>query len=172
MADADTRRWLGGQTSAAFLRRFWHEDALLVPAAIPDFSSFITRNELFALAARDDVSSRLVRQVRGHYTLEDGPFRVADLKGLPARQWTLLVQGVNLHSDAADTLLSRFAFIPFARLDDLMVSYAAPGGRAVPHSDSYDLFLLQARVRRRGPHGRRLPLRLRPHPRLWAPGRL
>ncbi len=161
MADADTRRWLGGQTSAAFLRRFWHEDALLVPAAIPDFSSFITRNELFALAARDDVSSRLVRQVRGHYTLDDGPFRVADLKGLPARQWTLLVQGVNLHSDAADTLLRRFAFIPFARLDDLMVSYAAPGGGVGPHYDSYDVFLLQALGRRRWRYGRQDDLRLR-----------
>ena len=64
-------------------------------------------------------------------------------KALPARGWTLLVQGVNLHSAPADALLRRFSFLPYARLDDLMVSYAAPGGGVGPHFDSYDVFLLQ-----------------------------
>ena len=68
---------------------------------------------------------------------------------MPARDWTLLVQGVNLHVAAADALLRRFAFIPYARLDDLMVSYAAPGGGVGPHVDSYDVFLLQGEGRRR-----------------------
>ena len=77
------------------------------------------------------------------YSLAHGPFRKADFRALPARDWTLLVQGVNLHSDAADALLRRFAFVPYARLDDLMVSYAAPGGGVGPHFDSYDVFLLQ-----------------------------
>jgi 50S ribosomal protein L16 3-hydroxylase len=161
MAGAIAQRWLGNQTSAAFLRRFWHKDALLVRAAMSDFASFLTRSKLFALAARDDVSSRLVRRVRGHYTLNDGPFRIAELERLPARNWTLLVQGVNLHNDTADTLLRRFAFIPFARLDDLMVSYAAPGGGVGPHYDSYDVFLLQALGRRRWRYGRQDDLRLR-----------
>jgi 50S ribosomal protein L16 3-hydroxylase len=71
------------------------------------------------------------------------------LKSLPARDWTLLVQGVNLHVAAADALLRRFAFIPYARLDDVMVSYAAPGGGVGPHVDSYDVFLLQGQGRRR-----------------------
>jgi 50S ribosomal protein L16 3-hydroxylase len=71
------------------------------------------------------------------------------LKSLPARDWTLLVQGVNLHVAAADALLRRFAFIPYARLDDVMVSYAAPGGGVGPHVDSYDVFLLQGKGRRR-----------------------
>jgi 50S ribosomal protein L16 3-hydroxylase len=162
MADVDTRRLLGGRTSAAFMHRYWHEDALLVRRAIADFSSPIGRDEHFALAAHDDVSSRLVQRARGRYTLREGPFRIAELRRLPAGNWTLLVQGVNLHSDAADALLRRFAFIPFARLDDLMVSYAAPGGGVGPHADSYDVFLLQALGRRRWRYGRQDDLRLRP----------
>jgi 50S ribosomal protein L16 3-hydroxylase len=81
---------------------------------------------------------------------------------LPARNWTLLVQGVNLMSDEADALLRRFSFVPFARLDDLMVSYAAPGGGVGPHFDSYDVFLLQGLGRRRWRYGRQDDLSLRP----------
>ena len=60
------------------------------------------------------------------------PRRIHEVNALPKTDWTLLVQGVNLHSDAADALLRRFAFLPYARLDDLMVSYAAPGGGVEP----------------------------------------
>jgi len=81
---------------------------------------------------------------------------------MPARDWTLLVQGVNLHDDDADRLLRRFAFIPYARLDDLMASYAAPGGGVGPHYDSYDVFLLQGYGRRRWRYGRQQHLALRP----------
>jgi ribosomal protein L16 Arg81 hydroxylase len=44
------------------------------------------------------------------------------------------------------TLLQRFAFVPQARLDDLMISWASDGGGVGPHFDSYDVFLLQARA--------------------------
>lgn len=162
MADADLRRLLRGYTTAAFLRKYWHKEALVVPEAIPGFRSFITRDRIFALATRDDVESRLVRRTRGRHTLVDGPFRRAVLERLPARDWTLLVQGVNLHLRAADALLRRFAFVPYARLDDLMVSYAAPGGGVGPHFDSYDVFLLQASGRRQWRYGRQHDLRLRP----------
>ena len=74
-------------------------------------------------ARRRRVAARRSRRPR--YSLAHGPFRKADFRSLPARDWTLLVQGVNLHSDAADALSRRFAFVPFARLDDLMVE---PGG--------------------------------------------
>jgi 50S ribosomal protein L16 3-hydroxylase len=59
------------------------------------------------------------------------------------------VQGVDLHDKAAHRLLMRFRFVADARLDDLMVSYATDGGGVGPHVDSYDVFLLQARGRRR-----------------------
>src|SRR6185436_10941986 len=63
--------------------------------------------------------------------------------------WTILVNGVNHHVPAADALLRRFAFVPQARLDDVMVSYATPGGGVGPHVDSYDVFLIQGPGRRR-----------------------
>ncbi len=162
MSDAPSKRLLGGLPAAAFLARYWHKSALLVRGAVPDFAGLFTREELYALATRDDVESRLVQSERGRYTLDHGPFRKADLRRLPARRWTLLVSGVNLASDAADALLRRFSFLPYARLDDLMVSYAAPGGGVGPHFDSYDVFLLQASGRRRWRYGRQRDLSLRP----------
>lgn len=156
------RRMLGGHTEVSFLRRYWHKEALLVAGALPGVAPLISRDALFALAARDDVQSRLVQHARNRYQQHDGPFRRATLERLPARNWTLLVQGVNLHVEAADALLRRFAFIPYARLDDLMVSYAAPGGGVGPHYDSYDVFLLQASGRRRWRYGRQRDLQLVP----------
>jgi 50S ribosomal protein L16 3-hydroxylase len=120
-----------------------------------------SRDELFALAGRDDVESRVVVRSRSRWTMEHGPFRPVDFKAMPASGWTLLVQGVNLHSDAADALLRRFAFLPYARLDDLMVSYAAPGGGVGPHFDSYDVFLLHGEGRRRWRYGRQADLSLK-----------
>jgi 50S ribosomal protein L16 3-hydroxylase len=154
MSDAPDRRLLGGLTPALFLRRHWQKRALLVRDAIPGFGGLVSRPELFRLACRDDVESRLVHRERGRFSLAQGPFRASDFKSLPARGWTLLVQGVNLHLPAGDALLRRFAFIPYARLDDLMISYAAPGGGVGPHADSYDVFLLQGEGRKRWRIGR------------------
>jgi 50S ribosomal protein L16 3-hydroxylase len=156
------RALLGGQSQSTFLRRFWQKEALLVRNAMAEFAGLFTREELFALAGQDDVESRLVIRDHGSWTMDHGPFRRADFRALPATDWTLLVQGVNLHSDAADALLRRFAFLPYARLDDLMVSYAAPGGGVGPHFDSYDVFLLQGQGRRRWRYGRQADLSLKP----------
>ena len=154
---------LGNRTPGAFLVRNWQKEALLVRGAIAGFAGLFTRDDLFALAGRDDVESRIVVRAGNRYSLEHGPFSGKDFKSLPARGWTLLVQGVNLHSDTADALLRRFAFLPYARLDDLMVSYAAPGGGVGPHFDSYDVFLLQGFGRRRWRYGRQDDLALRPN---------
>src|SRR6185436_19095151 len=153
---------LGNRTPRAFLAQHWHKEALLVRQAIPAFADVCSRARLFALAGRDDVESRIVVRTKSRFTVAHGPFRRADFKALPARDFTLLVQGLNLHSDAADALLRRFAFIPYARLDDVMVSYAAPGGGVGPHVDSYDVFLLQAHGRRRWRYGRQSDLALLP----------
>jgi len=160
--NASTKALLGGLAPTAFLRRFWQKEARLVRGAIPAFAGLFTRDQLFTFAGRDDVESRIVVRGRGHWTLEHGPFRRGHFRTLPATGWTLLVQGANLHSDAADALLRRFAFIPFARLDDLMVSYAAPGGGVGAHFDSYDVFLLQGPGVRRWKYGRQDDLTLRP----------
>jgi 50S ribosomal protein L16 3-hydroxylase len=160
--NAATKILLGDQTPGRFLRRFWQKEAHLVRGALPGFTGIFTREQLFVLAGRDDVESRLVLRNRGRWTLDHGPFRGTRLNALPATGWTLLVQGANLHSDAADALLRRFAFLPYARLDDLMVSFAAPGGGVGAHYDSYDVFLLQGEGRRRWRYGRQNDLTLKP----------
>jgi 50S ribosomal protein L16 3-hydroxylase len=159
---AETAPLLGGHSPAVFLRRFWQKDALLVRSAVPGFAGMLPARELAALALRDDVESRLVVRDGARWSLAHGPFRRTDLRSLPARDWTLLVQGVNLRHAGADALLRRFAFVPFARLDDLMASLAAPGGGVGPHFDSYDVFLLQGSGRRRWRYGRQRDLALRP----------
>src|ERR1700682_184175 len=159
MTDGAINELLGGLSAAAFLRKYWQKRPLLVRQAVGGFRGLLSRSELFALPGRDDVESRLVRHARGQRTLTRGPFRGRDLKRLPARDWTLLVQGVNLHVAAADALLRRFAFIPYARLDDVMVSYAVPGGGVGPHVDSYDVFLLQGEGRRRWQVSRKMSRR-------------
>ena len=157
---------LGGLTPAAFMKRIWHKKPLLVRQAVPGFAPLLPRAELFALAAREDVESRMVtaRRERGrdHWTLRRGPFARRSLPGLQVPRWTLLVQGVDLHSDAVHGLMQQFRFVPDARLDDVMISYASDGGGVGPHFDNYDVFLLQASGRRRWRIGRQHDFSLLP----------
>jgi 50S ribosomal protein L16 3-hydroxylase len=140
---------LGGLSPAAFMKRHWQKKPLLVRGALPAFEPLLARNELFGLAARDEVESRLVARTGRQWQFRRGPFQRRALPPLAQPNWTLLVQGVDLHDAAAHELLSRFRFVPQARLDDLMISYASDGGGVGPHFDSYDVFLLQAQGRRR-----------------------
>ena len=140
---------LGGLSPAQFMRRHWHKQPLLVRQAVPDAAPPLGRSALFALAARDDVESRLVVRQGSRWTLRPGPLPRRALPPLAQPGWTLLVQGLDLHLDAAHELLGRFRFVPDARLDDLMLSYASDGGGVGPHIDSYDVFLLQMAGRRR-----------------------
>jgi 50S ribosomal protein L16 3-hydroxylase len=141
---------LGGLSPAQFMRRHWHKRPLLVRQALPGVQPPLARAALFALAARDDVESRLiVRRVDDDWRLRQGPVPRRALPPLSQPGWTLLVQGLDLHVDAAHELLSHFRFVPAARLDDVMLSYASEGGGVGPHIDSYDVFLLQVHGRRR-----------------------
>jgi 50S ribosomal protein L16 3-hydroxylase len=74
----------------------------------------------------------------------------------------VLVQGVDLHDDGVHQLMQQFRFVPEARLDDLMISFATDQGGVGPHFDSYDVFLLQAHGRRRWRIGRQKDLSLQP----------
>ena len=100
------------------------------------------------MAGREDVESRLVAHGRKWY-LEHGPFNAGKFSRQPKSNWTLLVQSLDHHLASGARLIEQFTFIPRARLDDLMVSYAAPGGGVGPHFDSYDVFLLQGMGHRR-----------------------
>lgn len=143
---------LGDLTPREFLRNYWQKKPVLIRQAIPGFKPVMSRDALFTLAARDEVESRLITHFGSQWKLSHGP--LASLPPTHRKGWTVLVQGVNLHHDAADDLLSRFRFIPDARLDDLMISYATDTGGVGAHLDSYDVFLLQAEGRRRWRIGR------------------
>ena len=130
---------LGGLQPGAFLRRYWQKRPLFVRAALPHFTGVVDKHTLIALARRDDVESRIVVTRGRRRQTAHGPFARVSLP----ESSTLLVNGVNHHVAAADELLQRFAFVPQARLDDVMVSYATPGGGVGPHVDRYDVFLLQ-----------------------------
>jgi len=145
---------LGGLTPVQFMRRHWQRRPLLVRAAWPQPVSPLTRDRLFALAADADVESRLVTWRDGRWSVRHGPLPRRGLPALREPRWTLLVQGVDLCDDAAHRLLRPFRFVPDARLDDLMISYASDGGGVGPHVDAYDVFLLQLQGRRRWRVGR------------------
>jgi 50S ribosomal protein L16 3-hydroxylase len=152
---------LGGLSPKEFMSRHWQKKPLLVRGALPGFVPLLHRGELFALAAGDDVESRLVETDGAHWRFRRGPFSRKALPPLSRAGWTLLVQGADLHHEAAYELLAQFRFVPQARLDDLMISYASDGGGVGPHFDSYDVFLLQAHGRRRWRIGRQKQLALR-----------
>ena len=156
---------LGGLTPAEFMQRHWQRKPLLVRQAIPNFSPLLSRAELFDLAAQDGVESRLVQgenNGRRAWQMQRGPFKRRAIPKLSERDWTLLVQGVDLHDDAVADLMQKFRFVPEVRLDDVMISYASDGGGVGPHFDSYDVFLLQAQGQRRWRIGRQKDLSLRP----------
>lgn len=151
---------LGGLTAAQFMRRHWQKKPLLVRQALPDFKPVLSRQELFRLASEEGVESRLIVQDKKSWRMKTGPFAPRGLPALGKAGWSLLVQGVDQHDEQAHRLLQRFRFVPDARLDDLMVSFATTGGGVGPHFDSYDVFLLQASGRRRWKIGKQKDLTL------------
>lgn len=140
---------LGGLTVNEFLRDYWQKKPLLIRQAFPQFNGWLDPQQLIALACTEDIQARLVTQRRGKFELRQAPFEPEDLDKLGKVKWTVLVQGMNHYLPEAAALLKHFAFIPHARLDDLMVSYAPKGGGVGPHFDSYDVFLLQGSGHRR-----------------------
>jgi len=162
---------LGGLTPAQFMRTHWHKKPLLVRQAIPQFEPPVLRAQLLSLAGEEGVESRMIQHKNGQWSLRHGPIPRRSLPALKTPEWTVLVQGVDLHNDATHALLQQFRFVPEARLDDLMISYATDGGGVGPHFDSYDVFLLQAHGKRRWRIGRQkdgtlkggLPLKILAH---------
>ena len=140
---------LNNLTPAQFLAEYWQKKPLLIKNAIPNFTGLISPNELAGLACEDDVQARIIQQQKDKWSVKSSPFDEAVFAKLPAKNWTLLVQSVNHYLPEASDLLAQFNFIPHARLDDLMVSYAPAGGGVGAHVDSYDVFLLQGTGKRR-----------------------
>jgi 50S ribosomal protein L16 3-hydroxylase len=140
---------LSGLSAKAFLRDHWQKKPLLIRQAMPGIQPPLDAQALCDLAGDDAVESRLISAFGGRWQMRRGPFEEDRLPALSRKRWTLLVQGVDLHLDAAQQLLSSFRFLPDARLDDLMISLASDQGGVGPHVDAYDVFLLQVWGRRR-----------------------
>lgn len=136
---------------ARFLSEHWQKKPLLIRHAFPDFEPFLSPEELAGLACEEDVESRLIiaDAAAEKFTLRSGPFSESDFSSLPETGWTLLVQDVEKHLPELAEILDHFRFIPSWRIDDLMISYATRDGGVGPHTDHYDVFLLQASGQRR-----------------------
>ncbi len=138
---------LGELSPTKFLQKYWQKKPLLIRNAYPGFGDLLTKEKLISLSTKNEVQSRLVQYKQKQWSLSYGPFKANNLKKLSGT-WALLVQDVNHFIPQAQTLLKEFNFIPHARLDDLMVSFAPNGGGVGPHFDSYDVFLLQGTGKR------------------------
>ena len=134
-----------------FLQEYWQKKPLLIRNAFPGISSPLTPDELAGLACEQDANSRIVfeQHEQGHWHVLHGPLHVDDFSDLPEKNWTLLVTDVEKQVPAARQLIDHFRFIPDWRIDDLMISYAPEGGSVGPHTDAYDVFLIQTHGQRR-----------------------
>lgn len=142
---------LGGLTAAEFLGDYWQQKPLLIRGAFPDFECPLDPDELAGLACEEGIESRLVEEhgKAGPWQVSHGPFDERTFARLPERDWSLLVQAVDHYVPEVAELLEAFDFLPRWRLDDIMISYAPPGGSVGPHVDQYDVFLLQGSGQRR-----------------------
>jgi 50S ribosomal protein L16 3-hydroxylase len=140
-----------GMAPEKFLRDYWQKQPLLVRNAFPGFVSPITPEDLAGLACEEAALARIVlhERKRDRWELRNGPFAEESFPKLPKKDWTLLVQDVDKWDMDVRALLGAFRFLPSWRLDDIMVSFAAPGGSVGAHVDQYDVFLLQAHGHRR-----------------------
>ncbi|NVJ51596.1 MAG: cupin domain-containing protein [Gammaproteobacteria bacterium] len=133
-----------------FFEQYWQRRPYLFRQALPDFSDYLTPEELAGLALEEEVDSRLItRESNGAWSLQHGPLEPSIFSQLSESDWTLLVQSVDSLLPDTAQLLQHFSFIPGWRLDDIMVSYATPGGGVGPHIDQYDVFLVQGSGQRR-----------------------
>jgi len=134
-----------GMSPAQFLRDYWQKHPLLIRQAFPGFEPPIQPDDLAGLALEETALSRLIihDENRDRWKVKTGPLTEKDFASTPDRNWTLLVQDVDKWDADVAALLEHFTFLPSWRLDDIMISYAEPGGGVGAHVDQYDVFLLQ-----------------------------
>ena len=136
---------LGNLSPQKFLSEYWQKKPCLIRRALANYEPPLDGDDLAGLACEEMAESRLVtgRFVDRDWQVRFGPFDEEDFATLPETHWTLLVQDVEKHYPPLQELMELFDFLPSWRLDDLMISYAVPGGSVGPHVDQYDVFLLQ-----------------------------
>ena len=137
-------------TIEEFLRDYWQKKPLYIPAALNNFTDPLQPEELAGLACEEEIAARIIQDNGNNdWQVRHNPFTEEDFTRLPASHWTVLVQDLNKHIRELDLLLDAFSFLPSWRIDDVMASYAAPHGGVGPHTDQYDVFLLQGMGTRR-----------------------
>ena len=133
-----------GMTPTQFLRDYWQKHPLLIRNAFPDFQPPIEPDDLAGLACEELSLARLIihDEKRDRWLVNSNPSE-DDFAKTPDSNWTLLVQDVDKWDQDVAALLESFRFLPSWRVDDIMISYAEPGGGVGAHIDQYDVFLLQ-----------------------------
>jgi 50S ribosomal protein L16 3-hydroxylase len=141
---------LGKLSQREFLARYWQKRPLLMKGALLPFPDMISPEELAGMACDSKIESRLIIEKGGKtpWELRRGPFSASTFKKLPKKNWTFLVNGVDRFVPAVHALLDDFSFVPFWRMDDVMISYAVEGGNVGAHVDNFDVFLVQAHGKR------------------------
>ncbi|WP_034914143.1 cupin domain-containing protein [Erwinia sp. 9145] len=146
-----------------FIQRYWQKRPVVLKRGFKDFIDPISPDELAGLAMENEVDSRLVSHQDGKWQVSHGPFESYDHLG--ENNWSLLVQAVDHWHEASAALMRPFRFLPDWRIDDLMISFAVPGGGVGPHLDQYDVFIIQGTGRRRWRVGEKVPMKQHcPHP--------
>lgn len=131
-----------------FLDQYWQQRPLVLKQLIPDFEDLIDEHDLAGIAQENDADSRIVsRNSKGEWLSTNGPF--VNFDSVCVDKWSLLVRGVERYIDSVDDLFEHFAFIPYWRMDDVMVSYSIEGAGVGAHIDQYDVFLIQGKGQRR-----------------------
>jgi len=145
---------LGNISKEEFLANYWQKKPLVIRGAFPDFEMPFTPEELAGLACDTDAPSRILSEngfAPDHkiWDSKQSPFSDEDFTTLPDTHWTLLVNDLERYIPELGTIIEQFRFIPDWRIDDVMVSYASDQGSVGPHTDQYDVFLIQGLGKRR-----------------------
>lgn len=133
-------------SSAQFICDYWQRSPLLIRNSCLLLPESFDKKSILEYATDSRLASRLVN---GHMAAPDewnvqyGPFRQQQFTSPPDNPWTLLIQDMDKVNSECAHLLDQFDFLPRWRLDDVMASYAVAGGSVGPHTDQYDVFLIQ-----------------------------
>ncbi len=131
-----------------FMREYWQKKPLLIRQAIPDFEPPMDGDEIAGLACEEDASARIFLREGDDdrsWKKKIGPFDEEDLTSLPEdKLWSLIVNELDVQAQPFGDMLELFNCFPRWRISDIQASVSPDGGGVGPHSDHFDVFLLQA----------------------------
>lgn len=138
-------------TEAEFLKHYWHKKPLLIRDAVTigNLSVLPNKSQIQQLSCHEDIQSRIVfKNSEQDYAVEFGPFEAEDFNNLTNECWNLLVSDIDKWQPISKKILNYFNFMRHWIFDDIMVSCGSKDGTVGPHTDHYDVFLLQVHGQR------------------------